>query len=151
MSGDLRLGGRYQLQGNAGGEILVCDPPKHLKITWEYGGDTSWVEVRIDALAPDSARLTLEHIARDSDHWKKFGPGATGVGWDMALIGLTATVEPARRRSVRKAMQWMMSDEGKSSRDSPVRRGVRRRHRGGTDPAAAKAAADKTTAAYTGA
>ena len=30
ISGDLRLGGRYQLQGNAGGEILVCEPPQHL-------------------------------------------------------------------------------------------------------------------------
>ena len=27
VSGDLRLGGRYQLQGNAGGEVLECRPP----------------------------------------------------------------------------------------------------------------------------
>ena len=27
VSGDLRLGGRYQLEGNAGGEILRCEPP----------------------------------------------------------------------------------------------------------------------------
>ena len=27
ISGDLRLGGRFQLEGNAGGEIKECDPP----------------------------------------------------------------------------------------------------------------------------
>jgi hypothetical protein len=27
VSGDLRLGGKYQLGGNAGGEILACEPP----------------------------------------------------------------------------------------------------------------------------
>ena len=28
ISGDLRLGGRYQLEGNAGGEITACEPPR---------------------------------------------------------------------------------------------------------------------------
>jgi hypothetical protein len=27
ISGHLRLGGRYQLKGNSGGEITACDPP----------------------------------------------------------------------------------------------------------------------------
>ena len=27
VSGELRLGGRYQLHGNAGGEVLRCEPP----------------------------------------------------------------------------------------------------------------------------
>jgi hypothetical protein len=27
VTGDLKLGGRYQLQGNAGGTIVACDPP----------------------------------------------------------------------------------------------------------------------------
>jgi uncharacterized protein YndB with AHSA1/START domain len=61
ITGDLRLGGRYQLQGNAGGEILICEPPTHLRVTWEYGGETSWLEVWIEAVSPKSARLTLEH------------------------------------------------------------------------------------------
>ena len=47
ITGDLKLGGRYQLHGNAGGQILICEPPRHLKVTWEYGGKMSWVEVRI--------------------------------------------------------------------------------------------------------
>ena len=31
VSGDLRLGGRYQLEGNAGGTIERCDPPRSLR------------------------------------------------------------------------------------------------------------------------
>src|SRR5262245_56584572 len=79
IEGELKLGGRYQLKGNAAGTITRCDPPEALDVTWEFGGGTSWVNVRV---APDGkrARLTLEHIAhRDGigeEHLKKFGPGA---------------------------------------------------------------------------
>ena len=42
VSGDLRLGGHYQLEGNAGGEVQECAPPAggaaHYRITWAYGG-----------------------------------------------------------------------------------------------------------------
>jgi uncharacterized protein YndB with AHSA1/START domain len=47
VSGELRVGGRYQLEGNAGGEITRCEPPRHLALTWEYGGDVSWVNVQL--------------------------------------------------------------------------------------------------------
>src|SRR5262249_55998757 len=48
VSGDLRLGGRYQLHGNAGGEVLRCEPPKLLRVTWGMGdGPASEVEVRL--------------------------------------------------------------------------------------------------------
>src|SRR6266542_4954669 len=43
ISGDLRLHGRYQLEGNAGGTIERCDPPKSFAATWEYGGEVSWI------------------------------------------------------------------------------------------------------------
>ncbi len=29
ITGELELGGRYQLKGNAGGEITGCEPPRH--------------------------------------------------------------------------------------------------------------------------
>src|SRR5690348_9971446 len=47
ISGDLRVGGSFQLEGNAGGEILTCDPPRLLRVT--FGGPTSVVEVRLIA------------------------------------------------------------------------------------------------------
>lgn len=28
VTGDLQLGGRFQLEGNASGEVLSCDPPR---------------------------------------------------------------------------------------------------------------------------
>jgi uncharacterized protein YndB with AHSA1/START domain len=33
VSGDLRLGGRYQFEGNAGGAITRCEPPRALSVT----------------------------------------------------------------------------------------------------------------------
>src|SRR5690606_5977759 len=41
VSGDLREGGRFQLEGNAGGEILQCKAPDLLKVTGEFGGEGS--------------------------------------------------------------------------------------------------------------
>ena len=60
ISGDLRLGGRYQLEGNAGGTITRCDVPEALDVTWEFAGNTSWVIVRLSSEA-DGTLLTWEH------------------------------------------------------------------------------------------
>src|SRR5699024_12752191 len=43
VSGDLRLGGQYQIEGNANGTIEACDPPASLRITWEFAGNVTWV------------------------------------------------------------------------------------------------------------
>src|SRR5438874_10538967 len=47
VSGELKLGGRYQLEGNAGGTIERCDPPHGFAATWEFGGEVSWIELRL--------------------------------------------------------------------------------------------------------
>src|ERR1700741_2598301 len=47
IEGELKLGGRYQLIGNAGGTITRCAPPQALDLTWEFGGGMSWVTVRL--------------------------------------------------------------------------------------------------------
>lgn len=94
VEGDLRLGGRYQLEANAGGEVLECDPPRRLRITWVYGEnvsekDVSEVEVRLEAVGDDSTLLVLEHVAVvPEEMWTQFGPGAAGVGWDTSLVAL---------------------------------------------------------------
>ena len=41
ISGDLRQGGRYSLEGNASGTIEECDPPRRFAATWEFGGQVS--------------------------------------------------------------------------------------------------------------
>ncbi|MEM6731753.1 MAG: SRPBCC family protein [Myxococcota bacterium] len=88
LSGELHLGGRFQLEGNAGGEITACEAPKHLVVTWEIGGETSWVEVRLANEGQEHARLTLTHTALHSSHWDTYGSGATGVGWELGLLAL---------------------------------------------------------------
>ena len=35
ITGDLNLGGRYQFEGNAGGEIRECNSSTFLSVTWE--------------------------------------------------------------------------------------------------------------------
>jgi uncharacterized protein YndB with AHSA1/START domain len=90
IEGELRLGGRYQFKGNAGGSITRCEPPEALDVTWEFMGGMSWVTVRLEPES-EGMRLTIEHIVHASDvdeHWKQYGPGAAGVGWELSLLGL---------------------------------------------------------------
>jgi hypothetical protein len=151
VRGDLRVGGHYELDRNAGGTITACDPPRSFAATWEYGGEVSWIEVRLTAVDDVRTRFELEHLAHvDDERWIEFGPGAVGVGWDLALIGLllhtndAGTVDPAAVEA------WSVSEDG--------RRFVTRSSEGwrdasiaaGADPAEARAAADRTTAAYRG-
>ncbi|MGB3028285.1 SRPBCC family protein [Paradevosia shaoguanensis] len=89
ISGDLQLGGHYQLHGNAGGTVTVCDPPEKLALTWEFAGQTSWVDVFLQPDPQGGTSLTLEHSAVvDKGFWDQYGPGATGVGWDLGFMGL---------------------------------------------------------------
>jgi uncharacterized protein YndB with AHSA1/START domain len=153
ISGDLRLGGRYQLKGNAGGTITRCEPPKALDVTWEYGGETSWVSVRLTRRAADRTELELEHIAHVSDdRWNQFGPGAVGVGWDMTLMGLGEHVENASKPAVKPedALAWMASKEGREFMRESSEGWGRASIAAGTPEDAARAAVERTTAAYTG-
>src|SRR5436189_1049365 len=63
VGGELKLGGRYQLEGNAGGTITACDAPTFFATTWEFGGQTSWVEVQLVSTKLDETQLELTHIA----------------------------------------------------------------------------------------
>ena len=93
VSGDLQVGGRFQLEGNAGGTIVTCLRRSRLGVTWEFGGDVSWVDLRIAREARGVVRLTLSHTALLSPHWDEFGPGAAGVGWELGLLGLALHLE----------------------------------------------------------
>ena len=151
VSGELRLGGRYQLQGNAGGTITRCEPPRAVGMTWEYGGQMSWVEVRLQAVADERTHLELEHISLVPDKtWDEFGPGATGVGWDMALMGLAIHITTGAANDPRESMAWLGSENGKAFARASSDDWCRAAIAFGTDDAAAKSAAARTTAAYTG-
>jgi uncharacterized protein YndB with AHSA1/START domain len=149
VEGELRLGGKYQLKGNAGGAITACTPPHHFAATWEFGGGTSWIDVTI-AADSGQARLTLEHTAHIEDHWNQFGPGAVGIGWDLGIMGLErylATGAPADQAA---AMAWMGSANGKEfmSRSGEFWRAAH--VASGEDPASAKQRSDRTIAFFRG-
>lgn len=150
VSGDLRLGGRYQLEGNASGTIERCDPPHGFTATWEYGGDVSWIEVSLSALPDGRTRFELEHIARVDERWAEFGPGAVGVGWDMAILGLALHLSPERGAiTPQEGAAWMASEEGRRFAALSSQQWCEASIAAGTSEAEAKAAADRTTAAYT--
>ena len=66
-------------------------------------------------LAADSgkARMTLEHTAIIEDHWNQFGPGAVGIGWDLALTGLALHLATGASVDHETAEAWMGSPDGK--------------------------------------
>jgi uncharacterized protein YndB with AHSA1/START domain len=152
VSGDLRPGGRFQLEGNAGGTIERCDPPKGFAATWEFGGMVSWIEASLSAEPEGRARLELVHIAHvDDQMWDQFGPGAVGIGWDGGFMGLAnhlssgATVEP------KQAAAWLASPEGRQFMALSSERWRVASIASGTEETSARAAADRCLAAYTSA
>ena len=149
ISGDLQLGGRYQLEGNAGGTITACESPSHFALTWEFGGGVSWVEVGVADAGDGKARLTLSHIAHLSDHWDQYGPGATGVGWEMGLLGLALHLAQPDAPKPDEAA-FAASPDGKAFITGSNEGWEQAAIAAGMDPAAAHAAATRTTAFYTG-
>ncbi|OPF70843.1 polyketide cyclase [Streptomyces antioxidans] len=114
VSGDLKPGGHYQLTGNAGGEILRCEPPRLLTLSWLFGEDPGFseVEVRLTAEGGERTVFELEHIAVvPPEMWDRFGPGAVGVGWDGALLGLTLHLTGEGAPADPEA--WQASDEAR--------------------------------------
>jgi uncharacterized protein YndB with AHSA1/START domain len=114
VTGDFRLGGKYQIQGNASGTITRCEPPRELALTWEFGGGVSWVEV---SLKPEGegARLELRHIQYPEAHWDTFGPGAVGVGWELGLMGLDIHLaNPNASKPPEADPEWFKTSEAKA-------------------------------------
>jgi uncharacterized protein YndB with AHSA1/START domain len=154
VSGELKLGGRYQIQGNAGGTIEECEPPRRLALTWEFGGGVSWVKVDLSEEASGTTRLELEHAApldeNSEEFWKQYGPGAVGIGWDLSLLGLAEHLEQGWDKPPETDTEWVKSDNYKAFargsstnwRDASIAYG--------TDVGGATEAADRTTEFYGG-
>ncbi|MBD7958103.1 SRPBCC domain-containing protein [Microbacterium sp. Sa4CUA7] len=159
VTGDLHVGGRYQLTGNAGGEVLSCAPPSGgtagFRATWEFGGSISWITVRLTSLAPDRTRLELEHTSRVDDipveMWQTYGPGATGVGWDHGLLGLALHLGALEGQvSPAAAQEWSLSPEGTAFARAAADRWSDVHVAAGADREQAAHAADATFGFYTG-
>lgn len=117
VEGTLEPGGQYKIKGNAKGKILWCEPQNGFDLTWVFFFNTSWVNVRLKA-EDKGTRLTLEHIMNKSRmserHWKKFGPGATGVGWDLWFFALGAHIETGENIDRSEHDAWLKTAEGKT-------------------------------------
>ncbi len=152
ISGELREGGKYQFEGHAGGTVSRCDKPHGFAATWEYNGDVSWVEVRLSAEGDGRARFELEHVAHVADEfWQQYGPGATGIGWEMGLLGLAMHLpNPAAPLDREAVTAWTTSDEGKLFQRLSSDGWAEAAIASGTDPATARERAERCYAAYTG-
>jgi len=119
ISGDFRVGGAYQFEGNAGGKILACEKPKRLLATWVYGSEDpsaiSEVEIRLTAAGDESTIFEMNHTAVVPDEmWDMFGPGAVGVGWDMGLLGLSMHLSSGSEPATPAEKEaWQVSGEGR--------------------------------------
>jgi uncharacterized protein YndB with AHSA1/START domain len=152
ISGDLRQGGRFAFEGNASGSIEHCEPPHRVDATWEFGGQTSWVELRLAPEPGGGTRFALEHIARVGDEtWAQFGPGAVGIGWDGGVLGLTLHLAGGPAEPDRDAVTaWQASEGGREFVRLAGERWGEADIAAGADPDEARAAATRTIDAYTG-
>jgi uncharacterized protein YndB with AHSA1/START domain len=149
VTGELRPGGRYQLQGNAGGVVERCTEPESFAVTWEFGETVSWLTV---TLIPDGERTTLE-LAHESpvdpQMWGQYGPGALGVGWDLALLGLGLHLGSGRTVDPAEAAAFTASAEGARFIRAAAAGWADAAVADGEAPGAARQAAERTAAFYT--
>jgi len=154
LSGDLRLGGRYQFQGQAGGSIVACERPNRLQVTWVYPpSDTdegaSDLEIRLSPAGDHATTLELVHAAVVPDEmWDTFGPGAVGVGWEQGAFGLSLYLRTGS--TVDDPEAWQLSDEGRAYSKECSEGWGAASLAAGVDPETVERNIAATTAFYTG-
>ncbi|WP_280244156.1 SRPBCC family protein [Nocardia abscessus] len=149
ISGDLRVGGRYQTEGNANGVVEQCDAPERFAVTWEMGPQISWLTVRLTP-AGDGTELELLHEAPvDPEFWSQYGPGAVGVGWDLALMGLGLHLSSGAPVDSAEALAFPVTPEGVAFVRKAALGWADAAVDDGDDPAEANAAALRTVDFYT--
>ncbi|MBX6769075.1 MAG: SRPBCC domain-containing protein [Actinomadura rubrobrunea] len=147
VTGDLREGGTYQLQGNAGGEILQCEPPRLLKVSWLFGPNPGFSEVEVRLSSEDDGTLLeLRHTADvPPEMWGIYGPGAVGVGWDLTLLGLALHLTGAPKPDENT---FHLTDEGRRSIIASSEAWGRAYEAAGGDPKEVATAVANTTNFY---
>jgi hypothetical protein len=112
-------------------------------------GPASEVEVRLSPGDGAETIFELEHTAAvDPAMWDHYGPGAVGVGWDLALLGLFLYLSTGQDRPEDPGA-WSASPEAREfiARSSDAWGAAFRQS--GAPEAKAAAAAAETTAFYT--
>jgi len=85
VSGELKVGGSFQFEGNAGGDVRRCDRPTWIQVT--FGGPESVLDVRL-AETGEKTTLELTHTVPLAMAGSGAGALFVGPGWDGALLGL---------------------------------------------------------------
>lgn len=115
VTGELRPGGRFQVEGNAGGEVLECHPPRGFVATWEMGESTSWLAVEVAEASESRTVVRIAHtVPIENEHWARFGPAAVGLGWDLAAAGLAMHLEGGEPGAdiAAAGLAWMTGPDG---------------------------------------
>lgn len=150
VTGELQEGGRYQLEGNAGGTVQECRSPKSFAVTWEFGEMVSWLTVTLTE-ADGGTVLELAHEAPvDPQLWTQFGPGAVGVGWDLGLMALGLHLESGVPVDPAEGLAFPTTPEGAVFVGAAADGWGDAAVADGDDEAQARAAARATAAFYTG-
>lgn len=153
VTGELGVNGRFQIEGNAGGLIQACSPPEHFDATWEFGDTTSWLGVKLSTLNGGTT-LKLAHespIAGPmyASFWKQYGPGATGIGWDLALVFLALHVVSNQDFGSDAEALFSASAEGRSFISAAAEQWADAAIAGGDDADEARAAAINSAEFFT--
>jgi uncharacterized protein YndB with AHSA1/START domain len=149
ISGSTDVGGRYQLEGNAGGVVERCDAPDSFAVTWEYGSMVSWLAVTLTAEA-DGTALELTHEAHvEPEMWSQFGPGAVGVGWDLALMGLGLHIQSGAPVDREAGLAFPLTPEGLEFVRAAATGWAEAAIADGDEAGPAHVAAERTVAFYT--
>ena len=113
VTGDLKEGGTYALEGNAHGTIEACDAPNSFKATWEFGDMVSWIEV---VISPDPAGGTRFELRRapprriDQLHARRVGDNA----------GVVARPSVGKDRFLHDAVHHGGHERGQRRHQSPL-------------------------------
>ncbi|MCS6712274.1 SRPBCC domain-containing protein [Brachybacterium sp. EF45031] len=155
VQGDLREGGAFTALGGASGRILRVEEPHRLSLTWEYAGQADPLELFLDPEDDGTTELRLVHeVTMAQEVFDRFGPGATAVGWDLALLGLAARTEGWRTTCQAlvpvPGPAWLVSEEGREYVRAWSIRWAAASIAAGTDETAARRAEAETTRAYGG-
>lgn len=150
VSGELRLGGRYEIEGNASGSIESCEAPDHFSLTWEFGEQVSWVTVELASVS-GGTELSIAHegSVEDPEFWTQYGPGAGGVGWDLALMGLDRYLRSDPTFDPTAAEEFATDPQGIAFIEASARDWAEAGIADGDESAAAREAAERTIAFYT--
>lgn len=129
LTGNLRPGGNFQLEGHAGGDIMACEPPRHLLVT--FGGESSIVDLQLTGDG-EQTLLKLTHSVPLELAGSTAGTLYVGPGWDGALLGIAlylagevsgdpvaaANSPEVQDFNVRSIQEWIAAAEASGTADA---------------------------------